>query len=120
MPKAAPVFVSEQARIAKDLRPKKEQARLREADARRPSSHARGYNYKWRKYRLAFLRENPLCVDCQQLEIIEAATEVDHIIPHRGDDHLFWDPDNHQALCKSCHSRKTATEDSSFAKRGMR
>ncbi len=26
-------------------------------------------------------------------------------------DPRFWDPGNHQPLCKSCHSHKTATED---------
>jgi 5-methylcytosine-specific restriction endonuclease McrA len=25
---------------------------------------------------------------------------------------LFWDAANHQALCKSCHSRKTIRENS--------
>jgi 5-methylcytosine-specific restriction protein A len=39
------------------------------------------------------------------------ATVVDHIIPHRGDEKLFWDRDNWQALCKSCHDHKTWTED---------
>lgn len=40
-----------------------------------------------------------------------AATVVDHIIPHRGDQKLFWDRSNWQALCKSCHDSKTMTED---------
>ena len=39
------------------------------------------------------------------------ATVVDHIIPHRGDQKLFWDQNNWQALCKSCHDKKTLTED---------
>ena len=34
-------------------------------------------------------------------------TVVDHIVPHRGDARLFWDEDNWQPLCKSCHDRKT-------------
>lgn len=38
------------------------------------------------------------------------ATVVDHIRPFRGDWSLFVDPNNHQSLCKSCHDRKTATE----------
>ena len=32
---------------------------------------------------------------------------LDRVIPHRGDQNLFWDEDNWQALCKSCHDRKT-------------
>ena len=39
------------------------------------------------------------------------ATVVDHIIPHRGDDALFWDQSNWQALCKKCHDKKTWTDD---------
>jgi 5-methylcytosine-specific restriction protein A len=39
------------------------------------------------------------------------ATEVDHKKAHHGDQGLFWDRYNWQALCKPCHSRKTAEED---------
>ena len=39
------------------------------------------------------------------------AQVVDHIVPHRGDKELFWDKNNWQALCFSCHSSKTATMD---------
>nr|DAE96978.1 MAG TPA: HNH endonuclease [Caudoviricetes sp.] len=50
---------------------------------------------------------------------IVPATEVDHIIPHRGDQKLFWDMSNWQALCHNCHSAKTAREDGGFGnKRG--
>ncbi|WP_189426952.1 HNH endonuclease [Devosia pacifica] len=28
----------------------------------------------------------------------------DHITPHRGDDQLFWDRTNWQALCAHCHN----------------
>ncbi|WP_269448179.1 HNH endonuclease [Lentibacillus sp. JNUCC-1] len=54
-----------------------------------------------------FLRRNPLCVHCTDSGMTVPATEVDHIVPHRGDRDLFWDPNNHQGLCKSCHSKKT-------------
>ncbi len=65
---------------------------------------------KWKAARLAFLRAHPLCVDCGELGVIEAATDVDHITPHKGDRKLFWDRSNWQALCHRCHSRKTALE----------
>lgn len=38
------------------------------------------------------------------------ATDVDHIIPHRGNMKLFTDRKNLQSLCHSCHSRKTLAE----------
>lgn len=68
------------------------------------SSTARGYGYRWQKARAAFLAANPLCAMCSQPESPVAATVVDHIVPHRGDDVLFWDSDNWQALCAHCHS----------------
>lgn len=76
----------------------------------RGSAAARGYGANWRKTRARFLADNPLCAVCLLNGRTTAATEVDHIIPHQGDQYLFNDPGNLQALCKPCHSRKTATE----------
>lgn len=86
----------------------KEQERL--YDRARGSAAARGYDSRWRKARLGFLRQNPLCVHCQAEGRITPATVVDHIIPHKGDQDLFWDRDNWQALCKQHHDIKTGTE----------
>ena len=36
---------------------------------------------------------------------------LDHIIPHRGDQKLFWDRSNLQPLCEHHHNVKTMTED---------
>jgi 5-methylcytosine-specific restriction protein A len=75
--------------------------------APRGNSADRGYDHRWRKYRLAFLAEHPCCVECRKLGLSVEATVVDHIIPHRGDYELFWEPKNHQALCDTHHNRKT-------------
>ncbi len=40
----------------------------------------------------------------------------DHIVPHKGDQRLFWDPENRQTLCEHCHNRKTALEDGGFGR----
>lgn len=73
----------------------------------RVSSAKRGYGRRWRALRLMYLRQHPLCVNPFGLEnhIVEA-TDVDHITPKRngGTD----DEANLQALCHSCHSKKTA------------
>jgi len=62
------------------------------------------YNTKaWHKLRAAQLRDEPLCRLCQQLGRVTAAGIVDHIIPHKGDEALFYDPCNLQSLCKHCH-----------------
>lgn len=74
----------------------------------------RMYGHRWRKERLRFLMQHPLCVDCKAEGITLEATEVDHRVPHRGDEELFWDQNNWQPLCKSHHSKKTASEDNGF------
>lgn len=76
-------------------------------DARRGSSQERGYTSAWQRAARLHLIDNPLCVECERHGHTEAATCVDHIIPHRGNDALFWSPDNLQSLCDVCHTRKT-------------
>lgn len=83
-------------------------------DRYRESAAARGYGHCWRKLRAAFHREHPLCEECRTKGILTPAMDVDHIIPHKGNQQLMWDKNNLQALCKSCHSRKTAREDGGF------
>ena len=77
------------------------------SDRMRGGADARGYNAQWRKARTAFLKRHPLCVECLRNGKLSPATVVDHIIPHRGDQKLFWDEGNWQPLCKACHDRKT-------------
>jgi 5-methylcytosine-specific restriction protein A len=75
-------------------------------DAKRPSASRRGYDHTWRKLRMLVLHEQPLC---QAPGCAALATEVDHITPlSRGGTHAR---ENLQALCKRCHSSKTARED---------
>ena len=67
----------------------------------------RGYGGKWQAARKEFLAHHALCVHCLTAGKVTAASEVDHVVPHRGDMNMFWDKANWQALCKRCHSRKT-------------
>nr|DAF38975.1 MAG TPA: HNH endonuclease [Caudoviricetes sp.]DAJ57254.1 MAG TPA: HNH endonuclease [Caudoviricetes sp.] len=78
----------------------------RSKDYNRGTAAQRGYGHKWRKARELFLNKHPICARCP-----DAATVVDHIIPHKGNQTLFWDRSNWQPLCKRCHDKKTATED---------
>jgi len=83
----------------------------------RASSSQRGYDARWRKYSRVRLKRDPLCVHCKAHGVLRTATVTDHIVPHRGDYELFWDPDNHQSLCITCHNQKTAKEDGGFGNR---
>ncbi|WP_040210818.1 HNH endonuclease [Clostridium polynesiense] len=71
----------------------------------------KGYDGRWRKARAKFLNKYPLCSKCFEKGRLKKATVVDHKLPHRGDKVLFWNENNWQSLCKSCHDRKTMTED---------
>ena len=75
------------------------------------SAGSRGYTRAWQRARKEYLAAHPLCVMCMAEGKYRKATVVDHIKPHRGDEKLFWDRDNWQALCKMHHDRKTLTED---------
>src|SRR3990167_952881 len=87
------------------------------ADALRGSASERGYNWRWSKESRRFLRLHPLCQcrDCDEgQKRVTLATVVDHIIPHKGDQNLFWDVSNWQSMSKFCHDRKTAREAGAF------
>ncbi len=74
----------------------------------RPSAHRRGYGKKWAEAARLFLRRTPFCRYCLLEGVETIATDVDHIDPHRGNQAKFWDRSNWQALCKRCHTRKSA------------
>ena len=92
-------------------------AKWQRYDQTRPSASRRGYGLKrWTVLRAQKLATNPWCETCLAGHIYEPAREVDHVQAHDGpDDPLFWLWENLRALCKVCHSRKTATVDSNFA-----
>lgn len=75
------------------------------------NSGERGYGSRWQKARHYFLLKHPLCVYCEKQGRVTAATVVDHIKPHKGDMELFWDSDNWQPLCKTCHDSIKAREE---------
>ena len=75
----------------------------------RASPSARGYDWKWRKTRGRILeRDSGLCQLCLEQGLLIPASEVDHIVSRAngGND----DSDNLQAICRSCHKKKTNRE----------
>ena len=85
-------------------------------ERQRKHAAARGYDYRWQKARATYLRQHPLCSECQWYGLVEPAYCVDHKRPHKGNDQLFWDTDNWQALCEKCHNTKTCREEESMPK----
>ena len=79
------------------------------SDRMRGGAEVRGYDARWRKARKAFLQRHPLCAECLKAGRLIPATVVDHIVPHRGNQALFWDEGNWQPLCAACHNKKTGS-----------
>jgi 5-methylcytosine-specific restriction protein A len=78
----------------------------------RGTAHQRGYDARWRRARAAYLAAHPLCAECSRQGRVTPARVVDHVVPHRGDQALFWDEANWQPLCDhtspfDCHGAKT-------------
>ncbi len=75
----------------------------KEDDRRRGSARERGYDARWDQAAIRYRHHNPLCIGCQAVGGVQATTLVDHIVPHRGDDRLFWDEANWQPCCGPHH-----------------
>jgi 5-methylcytosine-specific restriction protein A len=91
------------------IREDKDKERRSRYDKNRPNHHHLYHSKRWRDSRLLFLRDNPLCIECEK-----PANMVDHIKPHLGNYQLFWDRSNWQPMCASCHAIKTCKEDGGF------
>ena len=72
------------------------------------SQHTGRWNYLynqqiWRNRRRTQLREYPLCTLCETRGQVTPATVVDHVLPHKGDEWLFYNGAL-QSLCEHCHN----------------
>ncbi|MEJ8570759.1 HNH endonuclease signature motif containing protein [Microbaculum marinum] len=81
---------------------------------RDPVAQALYHSKRWQSERAAFLHDHPLCIECERGGVIRAATVVDHIDPHYGNETVFWNRSRWQSLCAPCHGRKTASMDGGF------
>lgn len=90
MPKAPKVF--------------RQKERRREREESRGNCVQRGYDWEWMKISKLYRQSHAVCEICNDA----VAVDVDHIIPFRGvGDPLRTDWHNLQAVCRSCHRRKT-------------
>lgn len=63
-------------------------------------------NEKWTTYRAKYLAINRTCYSCGEM-----STVCDHLVPHVGEEKLFWKVDNIIPLCARCHNTVTALFD---------
>jgi 5-methylcytosine-specific restriction enzyme A len=74
----------------------------------RGTANERGYDYEWQQFRLRYLREHPLCVDCMTHNHVRLATDVHHTIKLRYAPERRFDETILMALCGDCHKSRTA------------
>lgn len=74
--------------------------------------------YQWKQLRDRFIANNPLCKPCEDAGITTASLIADHILERADRPDLELDEENLQAMCLSCHSRKTRIE-AARRRRGM-
>ena len=71
------------------------------------------HSREWKHLRQNYLIEHPFCVECWGKGKLTKADVVDHIIPIKQGGPAL-EESNLQALCASCHGRKSIREGSRF------
>ncbi len=61
---------------------------------------------RWRNFSLRYRKEHPWCEECIKSERVVPSRHVDHIVP-MAEGGAKLERSNVQALCVSCHSKKT-------------
>ena len=76
----------------------------------REVDNASFYNSRrWRSISKTYRKNHPLCVKCEREGVIKASECVDHITPISMGGSMV-STFNLQALCNSCHAKKSARE----------
>lgn len=69
----------------------------------RGSSRERGYTSRWDKASATFKQHHPLCRGCLALGKQVPTEVVDHVVPHKGNQAIFWDSSKWQSACRWHH-----------------
>jgi 5-methylcytosine-specific restriction protein A len=73
----------------------------------------------WQQLRKHQLAKQSFCEYCLTKGKHRPATIADHKRPHRGDPVLFFDANNLQSLCKSCHDSDKQGEEYNGYRKGF-
>jgi 5-methylcytosine-specific restriction enzyme A len=74
------------------------------AERRNRPEWAKWYQtHRWKRQSHLFRSTHPRCMMCEEHGVLKASEVTDHKIPHRGNQELFWNQNNWQAVCKDCH-----------------
>jgi 5-methylcytosine-specific restriction enzyme A len=69
----------------------------------RATAAQRGYGGEWQAAIASYKQANPWCLGCWAIGVRQPVEVVDHVVPHGGDEALFWDEGNWQSACRWCH-----------------
>lgn len=72
---------------------------------------------RWLVMRAEQLTAEPLCRMCLDIGRETPANTADHMIPHRGNEDLFWNGEL-QSLCSTCHSSHKQAQEHGHLVRG--
>lgn len=84
----------------------------RKPDESRPSSHGRGYgSARWQRVRMAVIARDQVCQICGTVVFGRPGeAHIDHIVPKPREEAAEATPlEGLRLLCRSCHSRHTAS-----------
>ena len=112
MPYNPPTFRSRGAPSRQEQRRNYDRSRRRDQPWRRFYS-----TLQWRALRARQLTSEPYCERHKARGETVLATIVHHVLPHRGDWHLFITSEL-QSLCKSCHDSEAQAEEAAPERRG--
>jgi 5-methylcytosine-specific restriction endonuclease McrA len=73
------------------------------APVERLSARDRGYTARWDRLSANYRATLPVCLGCRAMGLIGRTAVTDHVVPHRGDASLMWDPANWQPACAWHH-----------------
>jgi len=82
---------------------------LHQGEDQRSPERQRLYDRKWQRTRRIHLASHPWCAECMRGGAFVPATDVHHLVPHRGDRQIFI-TSALESLCHSCHSKATKIE----------
>lgn len=80
----------------------------KEWDERRGTAAERGYDHRWRTFRLSYLARHPLCTDCESQGLVRPAVHIHHIKKLRDHPEYKYDEQWLMPLCETCHNVRTA------------
>ena len=79
--------------------------RPRDPSVRNPEVAKVHGSARWQRLRASVIRAGALCVECERMGDVVAATQVHHIQPIRTHPELAYERANLMPLCASCHAR---------------